>query len=257
MNQRAALKSIGVVLSALCALTAWGASPMSDAAVRATAHDIFKQLIEINTTDSVGSTTVAAQAMAQRLLDAGFRSRRRDVLGTQRPQGQHGRALSGQGRARNCRPILIIGHLDVVEARREDWTTDPFQFVEQGRLFLWTRHAGHEGQRRHRGHEFHSPETGRLRAGPRHHPRAHRRRGGRKIERRELAAEESPRSDRRRVRAQSGQRRSGHRARQAGHGGVRGHRKALRRLSGARDQPRRPQLAAQAGQCDLPRRACA
>src|ERR1700693_1644444 len=43
-----------------------------DAATRSLARDIFQQLIEINTTDSVGSTTVAAQAMAQRLLDAGF-----------------------------------------------------------------------------------------------------------------------------------------------------------------------------------------
>ena len=56
-----------------------------------------------------------------------------------------------RGKARvELKPILIIGHLDVVEARREDWTTDPFQFVEQGRLLLRPRHAGHEGQRRHR-----------------------------------------------------------------------------------------------------------
>ena len=45
------------------------------------AHDIFKQLVEINTTDSIGSTTVAAQAMAKRLLDAGFPRGRRAVLG--------------------------------------------------------------------------------------------------------------------------------------------------------------------------------
>jgi hypothetical protein len=48
------------------------AAPESSAVIRETAQDIFKQLIEIDTTDSIGSTTVAAQAMANRLLDAGF-----------------------------------------------------------------------------------------------------------------------------------------------------------------------------------------
>jgi acetylornithine deacetylase/succinyl-diaminopimelate desuccinylase-like protein len=94
------------------------------------AHDIFKQLIEINTTDSVGSTTVAAQAMARRLLDAGFSSTDVIVVGPNDRKGNlvaryHGKAGATQ------RPILIIGHLDVVEARPEDWTTDPFQFVEK------------------------------------------------------------------------------------------------------------------------------
>src|SRR5580704_7813952 len=78
------------------------------------AHDIFKQLIEINTTDSVGSTTVAAQAMAQRLRDAGFSSTDVIVVGPNDRKGNliaryHGKAGATQ------RPILIIGHLDVVE----------------------------------------------------------------------------------------------------------------------------------------------
>jgi hypothetical protein len=67
-----ALVKSAVLLLALGVRTAWCAAPQTDAADRKTAHDIFKQLIEINTTDSIGSTTVAAQAMAQRLLEAGF-----------------------------------------------------------------------------------------------------------------------------------------------------------------------------------------
>ncbi|HKN21751.1 MAG TPA: M20/M25/M40 family metallo-hydrolase, partial [Terracidiphilus sp.] len=95
---------------------------------RQLAHDIFKQLIEINTTDSVGSTTVAAEAMAQRLRDAGFPAADVVVLGPNARKGNMVARLRGTG---VHKPVLLIGHLDVVEARREDWTTDPFQFVER------------------------------------------------------------------------------------------------------------------------------
>ncbi len=91
---------------------AWG-SPESPAEIHKNAHDIFKQLIEINTTDSIGSTTVAAQAMAQRLLEAGFPAADltasvRDVQsGTPGQAGQVGGAVRdarsgtpGQGYAR-------------------------------------------------------------------------------------------------------------------------------------------------------------
>jgi hypothetical protein len=56
----------------LCGPAGLAASPQGSAVTRETAHDIFKQMIEIDTTDSIGSITLAAQAMAQRLIDAGF-----------------------------------------------------------------------------------------------------------------------------------------------------------------------------------------
>jgi acetylornithine deacetylase/succinyl-diaminopimelate desuccinylase-like protein len=99
---------------------------------RALARDIFKQLIEINTTDSVGSTTAAAEAMAQRLRDAGFPAADAQVLGPNPRKGNLVARLHGSGERK---PILLIGHLDVVEARREDWSTDPFQFVERDGYF--------------------------------------------------------------------------------------------------------------------------
>ena len=103
-----------------------------DQTTRQLAHDIFEQLIEINTTDSVGSTTVAAEAMAQRLRDAGFPASDVVVLGPNARKGNMVARLRGTGEGTAVhRPILLIGHLDVVEARREDWTTDPFQFVEK------------------------------------------------------------------------------------------------------------------------------
>ena len=91
-------------------------------------HAIFKQLIEINTTDSVGSVTVAAEAMAQRLRDAGFPASDVAVVGPNDRKGNMVARYRGTGARK---PILLIGHLDVVEARREDWTSDPFQFIEK------------------------------------------------------------------------------------------------------------------------------
>jgi acetylornithine deacetylase/succinyl-diaminopimelate desuccinylase-like protein len=134
LKYRARLKSIIVLACGLCAQAAWPAASQTDAATRETAHDIFKQLIEINTTDSIGSTTVAAQAVAKRLLDAGFSKADVVVIG---PNDRKGNMIARyRGKPGSAlRPILIIGHLDVVEARREDWTTDPFKFVEQDGYF--------------------------------------------------------------------------------------------------------------------------
>ena len=102
-------------------------TPADEASVKL-ATDIFKQLIEINTTDSVGSTTVAAEAMAKRLRDAGFPAEDVVVMGPNPRKGNMIARLHGTGAHK---PVLLIGHLDVVEARRSDWTTDPFQFIEK------------------------------------------------------------------------------------------------------------------------------
>jgi acetylornithine deacetylase/succinyl-diaminopimelate desuccinylase-like protein len=102
------------------------------------AHDIFKQLIEINTTDSVGNVTTAAEAMAQRLLDAGFAKQDVIVAGPNERKKNLVVRLRGSGKRK---PVLFIGHLDVVEARREDWSTDPFKLIEQDG-FYYGRGAG-------------------------------------------------------------------------------------------------------------------
>lgn len=119
--------------SILLLLGSLTAAPLDDA-TRQLARDIFQQLIEINTTHSVGSTTIAAQAMAKRLLAAGFTAEDVKVLGPNDRKGNLVVRYRGTGSA-GLKPILIIGHLDVVEARREDWTTDPFQFVEKDGYF--------------------------------------------------------------------------------------------------------------------------
>jgi acetylornithine deacetylase/succinyl-diaminopimelate desuccinylase-like protein len=95
-------------------------------------HDIFKQLIEINTTDSVGNVTTASEAMAQRFRDGGFPDADIHVMGPNDRKKNLVVRLHGSGAHK---PVLLIGHLDVVEARREDWTTDPFQLVEKDGYF--------------------------------------------------------------------------------------------------------------------------
>jgi acetylornithine deacetylase/succinyl-diaminopimelate desuccinylase-like protein len=117
-------------LAALAILAALTASLAAASPDTQDARDIFKQLIEINTTDSVGSTTLAAQAMAQRLLAAGFPKADVVVLGPNDRKGNLVARYRGKPGS-TLKPILIIGHLDVVEAQRQDWSTDPFKFVEK------------------------------------------------------------------------------------------------------------------------------
>lgn len=96
------------------------------------AHDIFKELIEINTADSVGNVTTAAEAMARRLRNGGFTESEVIVAGPNERKNNLVVRLRGNGKRQ---PVLFIGHLDVVEARREDWSTDPFKLIEKDGYF--------------------------------------------------------------------------------------------------------------------------
>lgn len=89
------------------------------------AKSIFKQLIEINTTNS---STAAAEAMQKRFLDAGFSQSDLHLIG---PNPQNMNLVVRYRGTGQQKPILLIGHLDVVQALRKDWTTDPFQFTEK------------------------------------------------------------------------------------------------------------------------------
>jgi len=123
---------LGGVLAAIC--TGTGFAQQLSPADRTLAHDLFKQLIETNTTDSVGSVTAAANAMRERLLLAGFAADDLKLLGPNKLKMNlvvtyHGKPGS------SLKPILAICHLDVVEAKKEDWTTDPFVFIEKDGFF--------------------------------------------------------------------------------------------------------------------------
>jgi acetylornithine deacetylase/succinyl-diaminopimelate desuccinylase-like protein len=101
------------------------------------ARDIYRELIEINTTDSAGNTTAAAEAIAARLRAAGFPDADVQVLG---PNPRKGNLVARYRGAGLRKPLLLLAHLDVVEARREDWSIDPFKFLEKDGYF-WGRGA--------------------------------------------------------------------------------------------------------------------
>jgi len=107
----------------------------ASAADRAEAREIFKQLIEINTTDTPqGNVTLGAAAMQKRFLGAGFPAADVLLLGSDARKMNlvvRLRAVSPDSR----KPVLFLGHMDVVQALRSDWTTDPFQFVEKDGYF--------------------------------------------------------------------------------------------------------------------------
>ena len=121
------------MLAAAAAPAAVGAATTADKTSDALAQQIYRQLIEINTTDTpAGNVTTAALAMAQRFREAGFPAADMALMGaTDRTQNLVVR-LHGTGKHR---PVLLIGHLDVVEARREDWNSDPFKLIEQDGFF--------------------------------------------------------------------------------------------------------------------------
>jgi acetylornithine deacetylase/succinyl-diaminopimelate desuccinylase-like protein len=111
-----------------------GAQAKAAPADRRLARDIFKELIEINTTDSLGNTPRAARAMAQRLLAAGFPAG--DVRVLVGPDSTHGNLVARyRGTGAGGRPIVVFAHLDVVPARRADWSVEPFTLLEQDGYF--------------------------------------------------------------------------------------------------------------------------
>ena len=113
-------------------LTTNGAGAQTRTEYQQLAHDIIRQLIEINTTDSVGNVTTAAEAMAKRLRESGFDEKDIQTAGPRDNKKNLIVRYRGTGARK---PVLFIGHLDVVEARREDWTTDPFTLVEKDGYF--------------------------------------------------------------------------------------------------------------------------
>jgi acetylornithine deacetylase/succinyl-diaminopimelate desuccinylase-like protein len=98
-------------------------------------RSLYKQLIEINTTRSVGSCTEAAEAMRAHLLAAGISAADTQILAP--PDRPKDAALVAvlHGRDRLAKPILLLAHIDVVEAKREDWERDPFKLVEENGWF--------------------------------------------------------------------------------------------------------------------------
>jgi acetylornithine deacetylase/succinyl-diaminopimelate desuccinylase-like protein len=112
-------------------LLAQDSLPVASPADRAEAREIFKQLIEINTTDTPnGNVTTAAVAMQKRFLDAGFAPEDVRLLGPDARKQNLVVRMRATGQSTE-KPVLFLCHIDVVQALRTDWHTDPFEFVEK------------------------------------------------------------------------------------------------------------------------------
>jgi acetylornithine deacetylase/succinyl-diaminopimelate desuccinylase-like protein len=95
-------------------------------------HDIYKELIEIDTTTATGDTARAAEAMAARLKAAGFAEADVQAFSPAPRKGNLVARLHGSGARK---PILLVAHLDVVPANRDDWSVDPFKLTEKDGYF--------------------------------------------------------------------------------------------------------------------------
>jgi acetylornithine deacetylase/succinyl-diaminopimelate desuccinylase-like protein len=115
------------VVAGTAAVAAEGLSPE-----RQFARDIYQELIEINTVTATGDTAKAAEAMAARLRAAGFTDNDVQVFSPAPRKGNLVARLRGSGARK---PILLLAHIDVVPANREDWSVDPFKLTEQDGYF--------------------------------------------------------------------------------------------------------------------------
>lgn len=127
---------ITVILVTMAGIAIWPpilAGQSEDASAwQQLSRDILHELIEINTTHSTGSTTKAAEAVAARLRTEGFPEEDIHILGPHPAKGNLVVRYRGRGERP---PLLLLAHLDVVEALPEDWSLDPFTFREEDRYF--------------------------------------------------------------------------------------------------------------------------
>jgi acetylornithine deacetylase/succinyl-diaminopimelate desuccinylase-like protein len=126
----ATLALVGASAPAQAQSPAIGARP-DQVAFRA----LYKELVETNTTASVGDCTLAARKMAARLKAAGFPDRDLTLFAAPDYPKNGGLVAVYPGTDPKAKAILLLAHIDVVEARREDWTRDPFTLVEEGGYF--------------------------------------------------------------------------------------------------------------------------
>jgi acetylornithine deacetylase/succinyl-diaminopimelate desuccinylase-like protein len=96
---------------------------------------LYRELVEINTTRSVGSCTQAVEAMRAHLLAAGIPGTDMRILAPPDRPGDGALIAVLHGRNAAAKPILLLAHIDVVEAKREDWARDPFKLVEENGWF--------------------------------------------------------------------------------------------------------------------------
>ena len=121
-------------LLTVAALAAHAPAARADAAEQRF-RDLYRELVETNTTLSAGSCTLAAERMAARLAAAGLPAADLHPFAAPDHPKEGGLVAIYPDRDPKSRPILLLAHIDTVEARREDWSRDPFKLVEENGNF--------------------------------------------------------------------------------------------------------------------------
>ncbi|WP_168453739.1 M20/M25/M40 family metallo-hydrolase [Sphingopyxis microcysteis] len=130
------MKKLAVLLlSALAVVTPAFAADPAPRPDQLAFREIYKELVETNTTLSSGSCTLAAERMAARLKAAGIPDSQLTLFATPDKPKEGGLVAVYPGTSKTAKPILLIAHIDVVEAKREDWERDPFIMVEENGYF--------------------------------------------------------------------------------------------------------------------------
>jgi acetylornithine deacetylase/succinyl-diaminopimelate desuccinylase-like protein len=129
------MKCLLAAAATLTAFTALALPPQDTPAGEQRFRAIYKELVETNTTLSVGSCTLAAERMAARLKAAGFPDGDLHPFAAPEHPKEGGLVAIYPGREPKLKAILLLAHIDVVEAKREDWTRDPFTLIEENGSF--------------------------------------------------------------------------------------------------------------------------
>jgi acetylornithine deacetylase/succinyl-diaminopimelate desuccinylase-like protein len=122
-------------IAALAALLALPANAQTVRPDQAAFREVYKELVETNTTLSAGDCTLAAQKVAARLKAAGYPESDLHIFTAPGHPKEGGLVAVLPGSDPKAKAILLLAHLDVVEAKREDWTRDPFKLVEENGYF--------------------------------------------------------------------------------------------------------------------------
>src|SRR5476649_966149 len=119
----------------LAAFSVSAVAPQDTPAGEQRFRELYKELVETNTSLSVGDCTLAAARMAARLKAAGFPDSDLHPFSAPGHDKEGGLFAVYPGKDPKLKAILLLAHIDVVEAKREDWTRDPFTLVEENGNF--------------------------------------------------------------------------------------------------------------------------
>src|ERR1035438_4757883 len=129
------MKTTLIILAAAAWVAAVPGARADEGASEQRCRELYKELIETNTTLSAGSCTLAAERMAARLNAAGFPDSDLHPFAAPDHPKEGGLVAIYPGRDKKAKAILLLAHIDTVEAKREDWTRDPFKLVEENGNF--------------------------------------------------------------------------------------------------------------------------